>query len=318
MFKFRLDSDSKLFYTNTLNYFDDVRDASGKYNPFGSEQVWSVPNDNLSNSSIPSFSDVLFSGKHSLVSSSEGSTEGVSYRLGIGLSTNAGSLKGFTVGGHGGNSWGTSETAAVLEDLDGDGLPDKVFKNKDGVYYRKNLAGSGQMAFGELQAINISDVGFSKSTSFNWGVDLNLKYGNIGYDQQRSTSKTKTYFMDFNGDGLIDFVRNGQVYYNRLENGIPTFKNSSSGTPSPVFGSGNITIPGATTLSIAEIEKQNPLHDVVRMWQAPAKGIISVSHQYQLVQESTPEGIKFRAAYVNNLGNDKADGVHLYFQKGNQ
>ena len=312
------DSESKLFYTNTLDYFDDIRDASGKYNPFGPEQVWSVPNDNLKNSSIPIFSDVLFSGKHSLVSSSEGSTEGISYRLGIGLATNAGSLKGFTVGGHGGNSWGTSDTAVILEDLDGDGLPDKVFKTKNGVYYRKNLAGSGQNGFGEMQAINISDVGFSKSTSFNWGVDLNLKYGNIGYDQQRSTSKTKVYFMDFNRDGLIDFVRNGQVYYNRLENGIPTFRTSSSGTPSPVFGGGDITIPGFTGISAEEIEKQNPLHDVVRMWEAPVKGIISVSHQYQLLEETTPERIKARAEYVNNAGEDKADGVRLYFQKGNQ
>ncbi|MBE8723365.1 SpvB/TcaC N-terminal domain-containing protein [Flavobacterium hungaricum] len=312
------DSESKLFYTNTLDYFDDVRDSSGKYNPFGPEQAWDVPNDNLKNSSIPSFSDVLFSGKHSLVSSTEGTTEGISYRLGIGLATNAGSLKGFTVGGHGGNSWGKSDTAAMLEDLDGDGLPDKVFKNKNGVYYRKNLAGSGQLGFGELQEINISDVGFSKSTSFNWGVDLNLKYGNIGYDQQRSTNKTKAYFMDFNGDGLIDFVRNGQVYYNRLENGVPTFKSSSTGTPSPVFGGGDINIPGYTTISQEEIEKQNPLHDVVRMWEAPVKGIVSISHQYQLVEESTPEGIKARAEYVNNAGIDKADGVHLYFQKGTQ
>lgn len=312
------DSESKLFYTNTLDYFDDVRDASGKYMPFGPEQVWNVPNDNLRNTSIPSFSDVLFSGKHSLVSSTEGSTEGVSYRLGVGLATNAGSLKGFTVGGHGGNSWGKSESAAVLEDLDGDGLPDKVFRNKDGVYYRKNLAGSGQLGFGELQQINIQDVGFSKSTSFNWGVDLNLKYGNIGYDQQRSTNKTKAYFMDFNGDGLVDFVRNGQVYYNRLENGIPTFKNSSTGTPSPVFGGGNVSIPGFTTISAEETEKQNPLHDVVRMWEAPVKGIVSISHQYQLIEESTPERIKARAEYVDNAGNDKADGVRLYFQKGNQ
>ncbi|WP_433831152.1 SpvB/TcaC N-terminal domain-containing protein [Flavobacterium anhuiense] len=312
------DSESKLFYTNKLDYFDDIRDASGKYSPFGPEQVWSVPNDNLKNSSIPAFSDLLFSGKHSLVSSSEGATNGVSYRLGIGLASNAGSLKGFTVGGHGGNSWGTSDTAASLEDLDGDGLPDKVFKNKNGVYYRKNLAGSGQLGFGELQEINISDVGFSKSTSFNWGVDLNLKYGNIGYDEQRSTNKTKAYFMDFNGDGLVDFVRNGQVYYNRLENGIPTFKNNSTGTPSPVFGGGDITIPGFTTISAEEIEKQNPLHDVVRMWEAPVKGIVSVSHEYQLIEETTPERIKARTEYVNNAGNDKADGVRLYFQKGNQ
>jgi RHS repeat-associated protein len=312
------DSESKLFYTNTMDYFDDVRDAAGKYNPFGPEQIWSVPGDNLVNTAIPSYNDILFSGHHSLVSSSEGSNIGINYRIGVGFVGQTGNLKPFTVGGHGGNGWGTSDTAVLLEDLDGDGLPDKVFKNKDGVFYRKNLSAAGQNSFGETQEINISDIGYSKSTSFNWGVDLNLKFGNIGYDQQRSTSKTKIYFMDFNGDGLIDYVRNGQVYYNRLVNGVPTFKNNSSGTPSPVAGGGDITISGTTTLSIAEIEKQNPLHDVVRMWEAPAKGTISISHQYQLVKESTQERIKARAEYVNNAGDDKADGVRLYFQKGNQ
>lgn len=312
------DSESKLFYTNTMDYFDDVRDASGKYNPFGPEQNWTVPGDNLVNTAIPSYNDILFSGHHSLVSSSEGSNIGINYRIGVGFVGQTGNLKPFTVGGHGGNGWGTSDTAVLMEDLDGDGLPDKVFKNKNGVFYRKNLSASGQNSFGEMQEINISDVGYSKSTSFNWGVDLNLKFANIGYDQQRSTSKTKIYFMDFNGDGLIDYVRNGQVYYNRLVNGVPTFKPSSSGTPSPVAGGGNVTISGTTTLSIEEIEKQNPLHDVVRMWEAPVKGIISVSHEYQLIKETTPEQIKARAEYVNNAGDDKADGVRLYFQKGTQ
>ncbi|MBP4140409.1 hypothetical protein J3S90_01165 [Flavobacterium sp. P4023] len=312
------DSESNLFYTNTVDYFDDVRDASGKYNPFGEEQKWNVESDKLNNSNIPVPNDLLFSGHHSLVSSSEGSNNGINYRLGVGFVGQTGSLKPYTVGGHGGNSWGTSDTAVLMEDMDGDGLPDKVFKNSNGVYYRRNLSATGINSFGEKQKINISDIGYSKTTSFNWGVDLNVKFANVGYDEQRSTSKTKIYFMDFNGDGLVDYVKNGQVYYNRLVNGLPTFEISSNGSPSPVSGGGSIIIDGNSTLSIEEIEKQNPLHDVVRMWEAPVKGIISVSHKYSLLEELTAEGIQKRAEYVNNLGNDKADGVHLYFQKGGQ
>ena len=311
------DAENTLFYTNTLDYFDDVRDAGGQYNPFGPEQSWSVPSDNLDNPGIPAYGDVLFSGKHSLVSSSEGNTKGVNYRLGVGLTTNLGSLKGFTVGGHGGNSRSKSQTAVLLEDLDGDGLPDKVFRNNTGVYYRKNLSASGQYAFGEMQALNIGELGYSESTSFNWGVDLDLKYANVGYDQQRSTNKTKIYFMDFNGDGLVDFVRNGKVHYNRLEDGVPAFHRSSTGTPSPVSGGGGIAVSGSGTISTEEIEKQNPLHDVVRMWEAPAAGVITVSHEYRLLPESTPEATAARTEYVTNAGIDKADGVRLYFQKGN-
>ncbi|MFQ6602988.1 SpvB/TcaC N-terminal domain-containing protein [Flavobacterium sp. C3NV] len=312
------DSESKLFYTNTLDYFDDIRDASGKYNPFGPEQSWSVPPDNLTNNSIPSFSDVLYSGKHSLVSSTEGENIGINYRIGIGLGSGYGSLKSNTIGAHGGNGIGNSETAVTLEDLDGDGLPDKVFKNKNGVFYRKNLAGSGQNGFGEAKEINISNLGLSKTSSFNWGVDAIISIGNVGYDKLRTTNKTKSYFMDFNGDGLVDYVKNGQVYYNRLVDGVPTFDRTSSGTPSPVAGGGAITIPGSSTLSQEEIEKQNPLHDVVRMWEAPVTGTISVSHKYQLIKDVSPEGIKKRSEYVNNAGDEKADGVRLYFQKGNQ
>ena len=173
---------------------------------------------------------MLFSGHHSLVSSSEGSSIGVNYRLGVGFVGQLGSLKPYTVGGHGGNSWGTSDTAVLMEDLDGDGLPDKVFKNLEGVFYKKNLSALGQNSFGGAQKINIGDLGYSKTTSFNWGVDLNV-IANVGYNEQRSTSKTKIYFMDFNGDGLIDYVRNGQVFYNRLVAGVPTFGKNSTNTP---------------------------------------------------------------------------------------
>ncbi|MDR2223117.1 MAG: hypothetical protein LBE34_10315, partial [Flavobacteriaceae bacterium] len=313
-----LDSNGKLFYTNKLDYYDDVRDSNGIYTPFGPEIAWDVPNDNLKNRNIPPFTDQLFDADHTIVSSSEGDSKGVNYRLGVGLATNSGSLKGFTVGGHGGNSWGSSTTITTMIDIDGDGLADKVYKNGKKVYYRKNLLSEGKMGFGEARELNISDIGTSKSTSFNWGVDLNLKYGNIGYNEERSVNTTRVYFMDFNNDGLVDLVSNGVVYYNRLENGIPTFRNTSAGTPSPVAGGGNITIPGTSNIPLEEIESQNPLHDIVRVWVAPVKGIISVNHQFNLVEETDPEKINERKEYVTDKGVDKADGVRLFFQKDNQ
>jgi hypothetical protein len=279
------DSESKLFYTNSMDYFDDVRDASGKYNPFGPEQIWSVPNDGLTNSIAGS--PIEYSGHHTLAGSSSGSSKGINYRLAVGLITDYGSFKGNTLGGHGGNGWGKSETAIMLEDLDGDQLPDKVFKTDSGVFYRKNLSNLGQNAFGEIQKLNLGNIGNSKSSSFNWGVDLVLSYGasiTLGYDKQYNTNKTKSYFMDFNGDGLVDFVDGGQVYYNRLQNGVPTFIANSTGTPSPVSGDGSLQLTGSTNLITADdLLKKNPLHDVVRVWEAPVTGTISVTHKYQLL-----------------------------------
>nr|WP_315242710.1 SpvB/TcaC N-terminal domain-containing protein [uncultured Flavobacterium sp.] len=309
------DSESKLFYTNTMDYFDDVRDASGKYNPFGPEQNWTVPDDHLKNNILP---NIDLSGKHTLGNSSNGKSGGINYRIGVGLSTDSGNFKQNTVGAHGGNSWGSSETIVTLEDLDGDQLPDKVFRKGDNVYYRKNLSNQGSNSFGEIQEISLNTIGNSSSKTFNWGVDLTIGYSkvsaNVGFDKQYSKSNTKSYFMDFNGDGLVDFANNGQVYYNRLVNGVPTFKPGSAETPSPVSGDGKLTLSFPTpAMTFEEMQVKNPLHDVVRMWEAPVTGQIQVSHTYELQKDLSKE----RAEYLTNDGKDKADGVQLFFQKGN-
>ncbi|PBJ11905.1 T6SS effector amidase Tae4 family protein [Flavobacterium sp. ACN6] len=309
------DSESNLFYTNTLDYFDDVRDASGKYNPFGPEQNWNVQDDQLKNNILP---NVDVSGKHTLGNSSNGKSAGINYRIGVGLATDTGNFKQNTIGAHGGNSWGSSETIVILEDLDGDQLPDKVFRKGNNVYYRKNLSNQGTNGFGEIQEITLNNIGNSSSKTFNWGVGLILGYSqvsaSVGFDKQYTKSKTKSYFMDFNGDGLVDFADNGQVYYNRLVDGVPTFKTSSGGTPAPVSGNGELSLefpdPGITK---EQMQINNPLHDAVRMWEAPVTGQIKVSHRYQLQQDFSQERIE----YLTNDGKDKADGVVLFFQKQN-
>jgi hypothetical protein len=134
-----------------------------------------------------------------------------------------------------------------LQDLDGDGYPDKVFSKDNVVYYCKNLMASAPFSFDAPKVISgINDLGISKTTSFSWGVDASIGNGvssaNIGYDEQRSTNRSTSYFMDFNGDGLPDFVSGGKVQYNRIVNGIPTFLTSSINTPSPVSGDGALAL----------------------------------------------------------------------------
>ncbi|MFB9057512.1 toxin TcdB middle/N-terminal domain-containing protein [Mariniflexile ostreae] len=308
------DSESKLFYTNTLDYFDDIRDASGKYVPFGPEEKWNVASDNITQG----FTGIKdFESNHTLAGSTNGLSQGISYRLGVGLPA-LGFFKSNTLGPHGGNSWGTSNVSLVLEDIDGDSFPDKIFKVGNKVYYRKNLYGSGQNGFGEAIRIqNLDNLGFTKSKTFNWGVDATVGYGkasaNVGYDEQRSTNKTLSYFMDFNGDGLVDFVDGGQVYYNRIIDGVPHFIAHSSGTPAPVSGEGLLDLSSPDrTKELQELLDKNPLHDVVRVWQAPAKGDIVITQSFALLEDFSEE----RQHYKTRDGQEKADGVHLYFQKG--
>jgi len=308
------DSESKLFYTNTLDYFDDIRDASGKYNPFGPEQSWTVPDNNIKQG----FTGIkAFESNHTLVGSTNGSSKGINYRLGVGPLDYM--YKNNTIGAHGGNSWSQSETFVVFQDLDGDSYPDKIFSKDNDVYYCKNLMATSPFRFDEAKKINgIKNLGISKSKSFSWGIDASIGNGltsaNIGYDEQRSTSRSISYFMDFNGDGLPDFVDQGKVQYNRIVNGVPTFFASSFDTPAPVLGDGELTIPVPDrTAELAELLDKNPLHDVVRVWQAPVSGTIVVNQSYQLLEDDSQE----RQEYKTRNGVEKADGVHLYFQKGN-
>ncbi|WP_423740205.1 SpvB/TcaC N-terminal domain-containing protein [Flavobacterium columnare] len=308
------DTKGNLFYKNSLDYYDDVRDASGNYTPFGEEQTWSVPNDGIT-PAFPAFKE--FKGTHTLTGSSRSISGGFNYRLGIGI-PGVGTLNQNTLGGQGGNNWSNTSTYVALEDLDGDNLPDKIFTKGDKVYFRKNLGATGINQFSDTyHVINIGNVGFSRNYSYNYGVDLILGFGqlgaNLGYDRQISKNTTTSYFMDFNGDGLTDFADGGTVYYNRLVNGIPTFTPNSTGTPSPIVNEGELLLTGNTQNSEAEIIKKNPLHDIVRLWQAPATGFIQISHIYKLLEDTSTD----RQNYKNNDGTDKADGVTLYFQQNN-
>ncbi|WP_018676022.1 SpvB/TcaC N-terminal domain-containing protein, partial [Riemerella columbina] len=301
------DAEGQLFYANTIEYYDDVRDSAGKYQPFGAFKKWEVPKDNIKYTFVGING---FSGHPTLAGTSSSTSKGVSFRLGVGPSL--GSYKINTIGGNGGISSGKTETQVFLQDLDGDNLPDKVYAKKGKVYYRKNLSSKGLDRFSdELKEINISNLGITENSSYSFGVDLQGYGSTIGYDRQNSTSKTLSYFMDFNGDGLVDFANGGRVYYNRLMDGVPTFYTTSSGTPAPIIASNNkLTLEGNTENTKEELEKHNPLHDVVKTWRVPHTGKILVKHTYQLQQDNS----EVRLNYKKNDGTEKADGVCLYFQ----
>ncbi len=268
-----LDPDGTEFYRHDFDYFDAVN-VDGRLRPFGPEENWNTGRDDLEGpllNPLPGFPNE----GSSLGTSTSGSIQfGTAVTFGP-----AGSVvtKDFTVGGTIGFGQNEAEGLIALVDINGDVLPDKVFRQDDAIRYRRNL---GDGTFGEVRTIaGISSFSFTKTSENSYGAEANVAPLFAGYEYTTATSTTSTYFTDFNGDDLIDIVERGKVLFNHLdERGDPVFTPSSNDTPNPIVA-GAPPDPGLISVDPAEQEAridQSPLHDVVRCWQAPWDGIVTI------------------------------------------
>ncbi len=288
------DANGNEFTRHELEYYDEVRNQDGVYEPFTAQENWTSRLDTVSKG----FKNPLesFNGDASMLSGSgsDSKTLGVAVTVGI----NDGKLinKSLTLGGKLGFSISDSEGMLTLVDINGDGLPDKVIANSNGLFYRANLSGpGGNPVFDDnLPPTPITGVTeFSRSNTItgNFGFEAHLGFGTpfsegfIGEDTMISKTVENTYFSDVNGDGLIDIVSNGKAYYNHIDdNGNPVFTQSSADTPNPIDENSTIDA-GIVEIDPAEQEAlidQYPLHDVVKVWEAPFNGIVRITGRVQL------------------------------------
>ena len=221
-----------------------------------------------------------------------------------GKNIGGGAMVGFTLWGAVGASVGASYTygdndnygKVSLTDIDGDGLPDKVYTTSSGLRYRKNLAGQGSYEFGQSMPITGIDAfshSVSTSHSLNGDVGANAGPASIGVSTfyKQDEDRTKVYLADFNGDGLVDIAKNGIVYFNHSDGNNVSFSPSSTGT-------GNAIISGMVPKMDEEfnqtpeemrasMEKQFPLHDIVRVWRAPFDGNVILRSE---IKKTSPDG----------------------------
>jgi hypothetical protein len=228
--------------------------------------------------------------------------------------------KSGTVGGSVSHSTGTTKGLSTLVDVNGDGLPDKVYQRSSRLYFRPQLSpwtGGGIMYGEEIQIQGISEFSKTTSTTTGYGLNTNLGYSALtavaGEDWSKTKTQTSVYFSDVNNDGLIDIVRNGIVWFNHIEyvngKGVPRFTAGSGDTPSPINGGGVID-DSDTQISDEEQREtiaNSPLQDVIRVWVAPYAGIIKIEGNVQL---QAPQGEYDEEEYA------KADGVRVAIQVG--
>ena len=156
----------------------------------------------------------------------------------------------------------SSESRMALVDLDGDGLPDKVYVMGDTVYFCRQILDGDQNYFADtIRLRNISHILEESSYSNTFGVQASLG-GDGSASWTNSKSTISSYFADVNGDGLVDLVCDGQVYFNRLrdENGqkIPEFSQYSD---IPVNQQGNEGGNGYTYMVSADSSCRDIIFD---------------------------------------------------------
>jgi RHS repeat-associated protein len=308
------DSEGALFTTHDLDYYDDVNSGSG-YEPFKSDasfQEWNLGGDGLRKNFITpegiQTNDINEKASAISGTGTDNFSAGLGVYVGLGIQYWS---KTNSVGGS--FNYGESQNNGIntLLDINGDGLVDKVYIKNDKFYFKAQLIDESSEAkkFDDEQEIALN--GFEnfmhdKSISLSGALEAYPGPAFVSGGYSRTKTKTDTYFTDANGDGLIDIVSKGTVYFNYLVDGLPTFSTESADTPNPVFAD-NSVVSDIVEIDPEELEKaenQSPLHDVVRMWRAPYSGIVDIKAPVQLLGDA------------GNIS-PQADGVKVSIQKGN-
>ncbi|OQW92791.1 MAG: hypothetical protein BWK79_13970, partial [Beggiatoa sp. IS2] len=285
--------EGSFFHTHTFEYYNDVKGGL-----FGSSQSWNTGGDNVSAGLPGPLSASAMSGTKS---------DSVGGHLYVGINLLLPEKK-MSVGGKVGYSRTKSDGLLAQVDINGDSLPDKVYKRGHTISYRPNQSGpSGITTFGSPSTVgNLSDISKGSSSMFSGGAEIFLG-ASIGFNIARTSSTTTIYFIDVNSDGLTDIVNGGVVLFNHLDqNGNPYFTPNNADTLYPI-GSGMIQVERLTAYYEAlrqEFIKNSPLLDTVRRWIAPYDGKIRISGAVALIENTSVE----RQHYTY------ADGVKVTIQ----
>ncbi len=290
-------TDGSALAAHSFTYYDNVHQNDGSYNGFSSSSPWNTGSDSVASSALQdasglsgavanSYDGHIYIGFNPVTDSKEGS---------VGVSVNY-------------NHVDSNDTLAML-DINGDGLPDKVFESGGTISYRLNQSAPGSTSsttFGpSVPVAGLSTLGQQSSDAVGVGPEAYLGVS-VLYNHSWTFTTAPVYFIDVNNDGLPDLVQNGLVLFDHLVDGVPTFNTDSSTTQVPI-GTSQVDaaplLPGLQSVYDQELAA-SPLVDTVRRWVAPYAGTISISGNVSLIQDTSTA----RQAY------NTADGVTVAIQ----
>ncbi len=291
----------------------------GDFSAFGPTETWDTGNDNVQGNilnPIPGFTGDISALGGAGSTSLQGGTAAT-----VGPIGPPGS-KELTVGGTIGLGSSSANGLLAFVDINGDALPDKLFRRGDDLVWRENRSAQGETSFGPVRPINgLRDFSVMETSENNFGFEANITPFFAGYENTTARTTTTTYFNDFNGDDLLDVLHRGRIYFNHLDGeGNPTFTLNSGDTPSPIV-EGATPDGGLIEVDPAEQQElldQTPRHDVVRSWEAPCAGQISISGAVALVEQpgideySREDGVRVSIELGSVFGNLGIPSTQLF------
>jgi len=353
----QLDSADQVVGKHTFGYYDDVSSdnttdyvtSSYQYNynslMNNTESEFQKLMQKVASGTINNCDGIYNPLNKGLLNNTSTTNVGGSLYLGLGLGFKILS-RSLTVGVASSYQHTDTKGQTCLIDINGDGIPDNVLKNGNSLYYNQGyLDRDGNVAFSTANKILLGAPQlFLHSTGDNLTLGLMADFKVISgrFDSDLlNISSTDVYFSDVNGDGLVDIVYFGCVYFNRLVNGEPVFNrnsklsempmnnttlyNTQSATAGlirydkgeeidePKYQTGNVDIPSVNemitydTASDDTIKAEaSPLQDMVRIWVAPYTGSVKIYGNIQLL---APTGAYDTLAY------QYADGVRVAIQQ---
>src|SRR5690554_739187 len=194
----------------------------------------------------------------------------------------------------------SSGPTMLLMDIDGDGLDDKVMKIGNQIKYRKNLAG---LSFSKqlYTAYNIADLGLSESnTKTDPELSFSLLFMNLTSSKSQSNARSRVYFADVNNDGLVDYVKDKIVYFNRMDpnSGMPSFTANSNLTPNVILREGEVD--SSVSQGLPDFDIDEGLMDVVKVWVAPKDGYINITGSIAKPFVASNNGVRFSVEHGKN------------------
>jgi len=272
------------------------------------------------------YSESLFSGAYQDQSiQSIGRSKGTSTSIGGSICFGLGSptTKLNTIGLNLSSSIGTLKDKVVLMDINGDGLTDKLVRSGTSYnLYKGYLNSSNQLLFNSSAVVISSLPNLGRNWSYSIGgggevqLGLSTPAGSPIISGTASISKSITYqtnnkyFVDINADGYVDYVSDGDVYFNQpTPAGNPLFIMEDNNTEQVFFEDSCYSIIHDGTIDPVFSETENTeefIHrrDPVRMWIASEEGVMSIENYIQRVSNSAGSNyskVKYSIQHNENI-----------------